>query len=135
MTTLNSLNLLQKKARRLITLSNFDEHTEPLFKRNRLLKLNDLIFLYNSLFMYDFYHNMLLLPFESLFLTVKSKYGYNTRLVSKNSYSLPLIRTNYEKFSIRFQGPKIWNDLDEKMKTFSWFKFKKSIINNRLNLY
>ena len=119
MTTLNSLNLLQKKARRLITLSNFDEHTEPLFKRNRLLKLNDLIFLYNSLFMYDFYHNMLLLPFESLFLTVKSKYGYNTRLVSKNSYSLPLIRTNYEKFSIRFQGPKIWNDLDEKMKTFS----------------
>ena len=63
MTTLHSLNLLQKKPMRLITFSNFVEHAEPLFKRNRLLKLNDLIFLYNSLFMYDFYHNKLPLPF------------------------------------------------------------------------
>ena len=59
MTTLQPLSILQKKAMRLMTFSNFDEHTEPLFKRNGLLKLNDLIFLYNSLFMYDFYNNKL----------------------------------------------------------------------------
>ena len=34
MTTLHSLNLLQKKPMRLITFSNFDEHAETLFKRN-----------------------------------------------------------------------------------------------------
>jgi hypothetical protein len=118
-----------------MTFSNFDEHTEPLFKINGLLKLNDLIFLYNSLFMYDFYNNKLPLSFENFFLPVKLKHSYNTRLASKNSYSLPLIRTNYGKLSIRFQGPKIWNDLDDEMKMFSRFKFKKSIINNRLNLY
>ena len=70
------------------------EHTEPLFKRNRLLKLNDLIFLNISLFMYDFYHNKLSLPFESLFLTVKSRHGYNTRLASKNSVVFFTINQN-----------------------------------------
>ena len=61
MTTLHPLTLLQKKVMRLITFSNFDEHTNPLFKRN------DLIFLHNSLFMYDFHNNKLPLPFKSFF--------------------------------------------------------------------
>ena len=43
---------------------------------------------------------------KSFFLPVKLKRDYNTRQASKNSYSLPLIRTNYGKFSISFQGPK-----------------------------
>ena len=83
MTTLHPLNILQKKAMRLMTFSNFDEHTEPLFKRNGLLKLNDLIFLYNSLFMYDFYNNKLPLWFENFFLPDKLKHSYNTRLALK----------------------------------------------------
>ena len=78
MTTLHPLILLQKKTIRLMTFSNFDEHTEPLFKSNELLKLKDLIFLYNSLFMHDFHGNKLPLSFESFFLPVKLKHGYNT---------------------------------------------------------
>ena len=46
MTTLHPLILLQKKTIRLVTFSNFDEHTESLFKRNELLKLKHLIFLF-----------------------------------------------------------------------------------------
>ena len=38
---------------------------------------------------------------------------YNTRLASKKSYSLPKTRTNFIIFNIRYQGPKIWNSLDE----------------------
>ena len=34
MMTLYPLILLQKKTIRLMTFSNFDEHTEPLFKKN-----------------------------------------------------------------------------------------------------
>ena len=75
------------------------------------------------------------LSFESFFLPVKLKHGYNTRLALKNSFSLPLIKTNSGKFSIRFQGPKIWNDFDEELKTFFRYKFKKTIINNLLNSY
>ena len=85
--------------------------------------------------MHDFHGNKLPLSFESSFLPVKLKHGYNTRLALKNSYSLSLIRTNYGKFSIKFQGPIIWNDLDEELKTFSRYKFKKTIINNLLNSY
>ena len=68
------------------------------------------------------------LSFESFLLPVKLKHGYNTRLALKNSYSLPLIRTNYGKFSIRFQGPKIWNDFDEELKKFFRYKFKKLLL-------
>ena len=102
---------------------------------NELLKLKDLIFLYNSLFIHDFHGKKLPLSFESFFLPVKLKYDYNTRQALKNSYSLLLIRTNYGKCSIRFQGPKIWNDLDEELKTFSRHKLKKTIVNNLLNSY
>ena len=41
------------------------------------------------------------------------KQVYNTRLASKQSYSLPKTRTNFGIFNIRYQGPKIWNSLDE----------------------
>ena len=35
----------------------------------------------------------------------------------------------------RFQGPKIWNDLDEHLKTLSRDTFKKNIINNIIESY
>ena len=85
--------------------------------------------------MHDFHSNKLPLSFETFFLPVKLKNGYNIRLALKNSYSLPLIRTNYGKFSIRFHGSKIWKDLDEELKTIFRYKFKKTIISNFLNSY
>ena len=50
----------------------------------------------------------------------------------KCSYVIPKSRTNYSKFSIGFQGAKVWNSIDESLKRTSFRVFKK--INMMLNI-
>ena len=69
-------------------------------------------------------HWKLTSTFQNFFLPINQKHKYNTRLASRSSYSLPQIRTNYGKFNIRFAGPKIWNEIDEELKSFKKSKFK-----------
>ena len=45
--------LLQKRAIRTINKANYNSHTDPLFKRSKILKLNDLY----ELFVNDFIAN------------------------------------------------------------------------------
>ena len=51
--------------------------------------------------------------FSYYFTPVNKRHKDNTRLASRSSYTLPVIRTNYGKFSIKFKGAKIWNSLSE----------------------
>ena len=134
-TTLDPLFKLQKKVIRVITFSSFDEKHSPLFKRLDIIKLNDITFLYISVFMYKYHHSILPPVFYNFFTKVKDIHKYNTRLSSKSSYSLPKTRTNYAIYNIRFQGVKIWNSLNEKTKDLSRTLFKKAIINDILNKY
>ena len=60
---------------------------------------------------------------------------YNTRSAAKQSYYLPKARTHYGKFNIRFQGPKIWNSIDDKIKAVSLSQFKSKIKQHYLSLY
>ena len=121
-TTLQPLFILQKKAIRIMTFSNFDEHSSPLFKQLNIVKLYDLITL-----MYKFHNNLLPIAFDIFFTRVSETHNYNTRLSSKISYSLPKVRTNYGIFNIRFQGPKLWNSISEDIKILSIWKFKAEI--------
>ena len=65
------------------------------------------------------------------------KHNYDTRLASKCSYALPLVRTNYGVFikNINFFGPKIWNDIDEALKILSISLFKKKLKQSIIELY
>ena len=56
---LNPLLILQKRALRIITFSSFQEHSTPLFKYTKILKLCDLIHLHIAIFMYKFHANLL----------------------------------------------------------------------------
>ena len=49
--TLKQILILQKKAIRIITFSDFKEHTLPLFRELKILRLTDLFFFHNALFM------------------------------------------------------------------------------------
>ena len=53
--------------------------------------------------------------FKMYFTPTSTRHKYNTRFSSKNNYSLPLAKTNYGKFSIRFAGATLWNSLDENL--------------------
>ena len=77
--------------------------------------------------MYDFHSGTLPPEFSNYFAAVNKRYKYNTRLASRSSYTLPPIRTNYGKFSIKFQGVKIWNSLSEETKSLHRSSFKKTL--------
>ena len=65
------LILLQKRVVRIICFAKFDEHSSPLFKNLNLLKLENLIYNTNSLFMYDYYRNVLPDAFTDFFVQIK----------------------------------------------------------------
>ena len=134
-TTLRPLIILQKRAVRLMTFSEFRAHSDPIFHDLGLLKLPDIIFLHNALFMYDFYSDCLPSVFNCFFLQVNRIHQYNTRLAAKRSYYLPRIRTNYGKFNIRYLGVKIWNSIPELFKSKPRSSFKKFLVDSFIDRY
>ena len=63
---------------------------------------------------------------------VKSHFvhNHNTRTASRNTYYIDQIRTNYGRFSLRFQGPKAWNSIELKKSAF-----KKEIAESLIRTY
>ncbi len=97
--------------REIHDLQCYDEHTSPLFKNLGLLKLFDIIRMSNLLFMHDFYKKKLPTVFNDFFLPICDSHKFGTRLAIKISYCMPIVRTNYGKFSIRSKGPHTWNEI------------------------
>ena len=53
------INKLQKKAMRIVSLSKYNAHTDPIFKRLHLLKVADILKIQELKFHYRFMHNTL----------------------------------------------------------------------------
>jgi len=104
---LEKLNILQKRAVRIITNASYYAHTHPLYIKLNLLNIPQIKHLQTCIFMYQYHNNLLPIAFHSFFKPSSS--SYLTR--SHRDYSSSPPRTNTRKFSIKFQGPKIWNDL------------------------
>ena len=86
--------------------------------------------------MYKFHNNVLPAAFHSFFTKVTSVHNYNTRFAAKHSYYLPYARTNYGKFNIRFQGPAVWNAIDDNVKLSSFISvFKKRLKDQYVERY
>ena len=98
---LYNLNILHKKVIRIITNSDYLEHTPPLFKQTNILNLTDLSKLCIAFHMYQKINS-------ENYITQPIHY-YQTR----NQYSLHIPRPNQTLFkhSLIYQGPKIWNGL------------------------
>ena len=126
---------MQKKAVRVITFSDFREHSSFLFHALSIIKLVDLIFFYVAMFMYHFYTAKLPNAFKDLFKNVSNRHAYNTRLAARQTYSLPSVRTSYGKFNLSFIGAKIWNTISDDKKRMPKHSFKEAIKSNILNSY
>ena len=123
-TTLLPLITLQKRAVRIITFSEYNCHSSPLFQKLKVLKVSDLVYLCCALLMYDYYSNRLPLIFNDFFKSINKVHQYQTRLANKISYYLPKARTNYGKFNICFFGAKVWNSIEDSLKSKSRTCFK-----------
>ena len=87
-------------------------------------------------FMHQFNTGKLPKIFDSLFVKwISCKHNVNTRFAFRSTFYLPKTRTNYGKFNIRFNGPKLWNELDERFKCRTSNQFKKEVTSHFVSLY
>ena len=110
---LRRIVLLQKRVIRVLDKSKFDAHTDPIFKKLNILKLENICLLQLGLFMYSYKKSLLPNRFKNMFVLNSDIHGYSTRDLM--AFRVPLCRTNIRQFSIRFQGPKFFNSLPLEM--------------------
>ena len=67
---LHPLVILQKQAIRLMTFSNFHEHTSSLFKALKLLKFTDLVYVNTASFMLQYSLGKLPANFDDFFTLI-----------------------------------------------------------------
>ena len=123
-TNLNRIYLLQKRAVRAITKSDYLAHSAPLFSRLNVLDIYQVNSFHVGKFMYKYQNRLLPSIFLDLFQTSSQIHNYNTR--SATSLRPHKCRTNIKQFTVLFQGPKIWNALSSTLtSSTSLFSFSK----------
>ena len=118
-----------------MTFTSFHEHSSPIFRKLNIIKLDDLISYHVAGFKHTFNNSLLPSAFDAFFSKVSKIPHYNTRSAAKQLYYLPRARTNHGKFNIRFQGPKIWNSIDDKITAVSLSQFKSKLKQHYISLY
>ena len=128
--------ILQKRALRYITKSQYNDHTDPLFKATRILKLNDLYKQQVALFMYDSCNNKLPKSFQDCYLLHcnSNSHPYPTR--STSLFVTPTPRSDFAANLPYYNFPKIANTYSEYITNAqSRNQMKTTIRNNIIQRY
>ena len=94
----HSIELLQKKAVRVINFKSPLSHTEPILKGMDQLKLPDMYTCHLIKLYYKLYRNKLPAYFEKFI----PEYGESQHDLRHNNIRLPAIRCEYEKMNAKF---------------------------------
>ena len=108
-----------KRAVRAVTNSDFWAHTAPLFSKLKILDIFQINTLDIAKFMFRYHNNLLPPLFLNLFMTNSQVHRYDTR--TAGNYRVHSCRTNIKKFTILYQGPRVWNCLPSSITNLSSF--------------
>ena len=103
------------------------DHTHPIFKDHRILKIHDIINLKSILFVHGAINTY---PIDCKFEVIPRTIG--------NSYNfrIPLCRTTHAQQSIRVRGARFWNKLPDDLKnTTSRACLKSQLVKNYFHEY
>jgi len=106
---LSKIIILQKKIVRVISNSEYNAHTEPLFKTLQIIRIADIYKLQVVKFVFSFINHCLPISLMDLFTTIGNPEFHYTRQVKTYRLKLPKARTTASTRSIANMGPKIWN--------------------------
>ena len=134
----DSLFKIQKRAVRIISLSKYNAHTDPIFKNLKLLKLKDLCALHELKFCYRLQNNLLPQYFQNSIFTKNSEiHNYGTR--RNNNFQIPTFKHTFIKRTIRYRIPHSFNNMPtyikEKIPTHSLQYFSKLLKTHYLETY
>ena len=100
---------LQKKAIRIISLSKYNAHTEPLFKSLNLLKISDILKMQELKYYYKYKHDSLPVYLQKIPFTLnRDIHQHATR--SQNKIHSTKTNHEYAKFCVRNNIPKTVNN-------------------------
>ena len=108
---LKKIEVLQKKCIRIMTFSEFDSHTNPLFVDLKLLKVRDIINSQQLKLVYEFLHNTLPTDLQNFFVFNSDFHNYKLNSVYNKHLHIPQIKTaTYGNKSIKFHVARLWNN-------------------------
>ena len=129
---LKKLHILQKESVRMITKSNYYSPSAPLFKTLHILPIYNLVTLNTLIFMFSVNSKLLPDKFCNMFVLNSNFHSYSTR--QKDYFHLPNVKLTSSQNSLSFVGIKLWNQLDESIRSSSTLsRFKKLCRNYLLN--
>ena len=100
--------ILQKRAIRIINGKNYNSHTDPLFKKSGILKIDDQFEFEVLLFIYDYLNNKLPSSFQGKFkYNHEMRASYQTR--QSNLLYIPLSKSIFTSRLPVVTYPRIWN--------------------------
>ncbi len=113
-TSIKDLFILQKKAIKIVTNSEYNAHTTPLFHTLNILKLQDLYKLQLANFIYGLNKGIHPSSLQQLYHINSEKHNYNTR--NKDNPSIRKHDTNAAAGSMFSQSYKLWYDMEPAVK-------------------
>ncbi len=116
----NKLVVQQKKIIRTITNSKYNDHTDPLFNRLRLLKVKQLYKLNTAKFMFKASRSELPTPINNQYKLNASIHTHNTRQI--NNPHIRYRRTQLASKQITHAAPLIWQNTPNNIKTAKHIK-------------
>ena len=109
-------------------------HTDPLFSKLKLLKLDDLYKHQLGIYMYKSTKGLLPDSMSSMVIPIHNVHDHNLR--NQNGYYIQHVRTNCRKFTIHYTGPVFWNTLPEQLReAVSENQFKRKLKDFLLSRY
>ena len=128
---LNKIRILQKKVIRIISNAELNDHTNPIFRRLKVLKFDDILKMQFACLMWEFDHDNLPICFNNYFQKVSDTHKYATRnsTSGKLSENVDVNTSRYGLAMFKFQGPKVLNTIKEihfykDCKTLPYFRNK-----------
>ncbi len=130
-TLVSKIFVKQKCVIKTICYQNLQTHSDPLFKKLEILKLEDVFKFQICKLMFKLKSKTNLVGENSL-IKLSNVHTYNTRLAN---YFIPRKRTNLGLHSFNTIGPKIWMTIPEELKSLQFNKFKKQLKQHFINKY
>ena len=128
----NRIKLIQKKAIRIVTNSDYTAHTYPLFAQLQILPYEHIIKQAKLLFMHSVVHNYSPLSFSNIWTRNSVNQGHR-QLRNADDFMLPQPRTELFKKSLLYTLPLEWNKMDENKLNPNRTSFKTAIKYKLLN--
>ena len=88
--------------------------------------LQDIYKLELAKFMYQLSFTKLPKIIESAFPKIENIHNHNTRHTQNTKFFLLKVSKNAAKNQLSFKGIKLWQSIPDRIKTLSWFSFKKT---------